>query len=137
MGRCFISFAAVFGFSAVMLGAFGAHALQGQLTPAALSAYETAVQYQFWHTLALLSVAVLNITLMDKTKAKSRWLYASGWAFTSGIVLFSGSLYLLALTDIKYLGVINIGLITPLGGLVLLTAWACLFAASLKLLLTK
>lgn len=108
---------------AVMAGAFGAHALAGRLTPARLQTFETAVRYQMYHALALLVVGLVAARL-------EAWpLTAAGWAFLAGILLFSGSLYVLVLTDTPWLGAI-----TPLGGVAfiagwLLTAWGLWTAA--------
>ena len=119
MERTFILIAALAGFVGVALGAFGAHGLRGRLTPEMLAVFETGVRYQLVHAVALLTVAGLMSRL-------SGWLIVTaGWLFLSGMVLFSGSLYLLALT-----GVTILGAITPLGGLAFLAGWACLaFAA--------
>ena len=115
MERTFILIAALAGFVGVALGAFGAHGLRGRLTPEMLAVFETGVRYQLVHAVALLAVAAL----MDRL---SGWLIVTaGWLFLSGMVLFSGSLYLLALT-----GVTILGAITPLGGLAFLAGWACL-----------
>jgi uncharacterized membrane protein YgdD (TMEM256/DUF423 family) len=119
MERTFILISALAGFIGVALGAFGAHGLRGRLTPEMLAVFETGVRYQLVHAVALLAVA----GLMDRLGG--RLITAAGWLFLSGMVLFSGSLYLLALTGITILGAI-----TPLGGLALLAGWACLaFAA--------
>jgi uncharacterized membrane protein YgdD (TMEM256/DUF423 family) len=106
----FALFASLSGMIAVILGAFGAHALKGKLTPELLSAYETGVQYQLWHTLALL---LLCTFLHFSPNAKL--LHFSAYLFMSGIVLFSGSLYILATTTLRHIGMFPIGLITPLG----------------------
>jgi uncharacterized membrane protein YgdD (TMEM256/DUF423 family) len=103
-------------FAAVALGAFGAHALRGQLTPDLARVWQTAVQYHAWHALALLGVGLLLLNRPDLQRA--------GWAgglFAAGIVLFSGSLYLLALTGIR-----GLGAVTPVGGLAFLAGWALL-----------
>jgi len=104
--------AAVLAALAVMLGAFGAHALRGQLDAASLQVWHTAVDYHFWHALALLGLA---------GAPASRWRSASLIAFATGIVLFCGSLYALALSGEKWLGAV-----TPVGGLAFLAGWACL-----------
>ena len=102
------------------LGAFGAHGLRSRLTPEMLAVFETGVRYQMYHALALLAVA----GLMDRFNG---WLIVTaGWLFVAGIVLFSGSLYTLALT-----GITTLGAITPLGGLAFLAGWACLAVAAL------
>ncbi len=117
MNRTFTVIGAVMGFVGVGLGAFGAHALKGQLSPEMLAVFETGVRYQMYHALALLATAVLM------TRSKGRSLLIAGWSFTAGILLFSGSLYALALT-----GVTMLGAVTPFGGLAFLTGWASLAA---------
>lgn len=114
--------AAVFGFLAVALGAFGAHGLKSRLSPAMLEVYQTAVQYHFYHALALLAVGVLL-----RQGLVSGALTASAWLFAAGIVVFSGSLYALAISEVKILGAI-----TPIGGLMFLAGWWCLAIASWK-----
>jgi Uncharacterized small membrane protein len=111
-----LGFGAFAGMIAVMLGAFGAHALRGRLAPDMLAVYQTAVQYHFWHALALLAVGMLMYHL--PASVSLRW---SGALMAVGIVLFSGSLYLLAITGIRVLGAI-----TPLGGVAWIIAWALL-----------
>ncbi|MCP8899562.1 DUF423 domain-containing protein [Gilvimarinus xylanilyticus] len=123
MHQLFLIAAAASGFIAVALGAFAAHGLKGKLTPTLLSAFETATQYQMYHALALLAVALL-IKLQPST-----WLNASGWLFIAGSLLFSGSLYALALTGIRLFGPI-----TPIGGVCFLMGWLCLLIASVKLI---
>lgn len=110
-----VLFAGISGFLAVALGAFGAHGLKPYLLPELYQVYQTAVEYQFYHTLALLFLGLSN----DNKSAV--WVNRAGWAFVLGIILFSGSLYLLALTGIKMLGAI-----TPLGGVAFLLGWSCL-----------
>ena len=104
--------AGLFGFLAVLLGAFGAHGLEKILEPALLQRYHTGVEYQFYHSLALGIVGVWCLT------QPSRWLYYAGGAFTLGIILFSGSLYSYAMTGIK-----AFGMITPFGGMTFLVGW--------------
>lgn len=116
MVKVFLSLAALNGALAVALGAFGAHGLKGQLSDTLFSAFSTAVQYHFYHTLALLGVAILVQQL-----GQSAALLASGWLFVVGILLFCGSLYGLALGGPKLLGPI-----TPLGGVCFLLGWAAL-----------
>jgi uncharacterized membrane protein YgdD (TMEM256/DUF423 family) len=101
---------------AVAAGAFGAHALAGRLTPERLAVFETAVRYQMYHALALLFVGWVGRTLEASTL-----LTGAGWCFVAGIVLFSGSLYLLVLTDTGWLGAV-----TPVGGGAFLAGWALL-----------
>lgn len=117
MDRTFVLVAALFGFLGVALGAFGAHALRDTLSPRDLEIFETAVRYQLIHAVALLGVA----------GAWARWpdvagtLTASGWLFTGGIVVFSGSLYALVTTGIR-----GLGAVTPIGGVAFLAGWAAL-----------
>ena len=122
MGATFLLLGAVAGFLGVGLGAFGAHGLRSRLSPDMLAIFETGVRYQMYHALALLAVAAIIARA-----GGARLLVAAGWCFAAGIVLFSGSLYALALTGVSILGAV-----TPFGGLAFLAGWACLafFAAS-------
>jgi uncharacterized membrane protein YgdD (TMEM256/DUF423 family) len=115
MDRVFFALGAVSGFISVAAGAFGAHALRSRLTPEYLGVFETAARYQMYHALALLAVAW---AVSRGTGSIAQW---AGWLFVIGTVLFSGSLYGLALTGIRWLGVI-----TPLGGVAFLAGWLCL-----------
>ncbi len=124
MGQFFLVSAALSGVLAVSLGAFGAHALSSRLDAHAMGVFETAVQYHFYHTLALLAVGVLALGFPGTTLLRS-----SGALFLLGLLVFCGSLYLLSFTGIRWLGAI-----TPLGGLAFIAGWACLAAASWKLL---
>jgi uncharacterized membrane protein YgdD (TMEM256/DUF423 family) len=124
MDRTFLLIGAVAAFLAVGLGAFGAHGLRGRLSPEMLSVFETGVRYQMYHALAL----VLTALLMTTGRMTGRLVSSAGWLFTAGIAVFSGSLYLLALT-----GVTILGAITPLGGLAFLAGWACLALAAAAL----
>ena len=124
MANPFLLAGSIYGMTAVILGAFGAHALKAKLDEPLLASYQTAVQYQFWHALALLAVGIL-VSLWPH----SRILQTSGWLFITGTVLFSGSLYLLSLSNLRQLGFLNIGVITPLGGLCLITGWLALCLA--------
>ncbi|MBK8133966.1 MAG: DUF423 domain-containing protein [Gammaproteobacteria bacterium] len=99
----------------VLFGAFGAHALKNSLTPADLSIWQTAVHYQMFHTVALLVLGLMPATQQARTPR------LAGWCLGTGIVLFSGSLYLLVLT-----GRVWLGAITPLGGLLFLVGWGAL-----------
>ena len=112
----FLRLAAASAFIVVGLGAFGAHGLRSMLDAARLGTWETAVQYQMFHVLALLVVGLLA---RDHESVLLRW---SGWSFVLGTLLFSGSLYVLALTGLRWLG-----MITPLGGVCFLLGWALLF----------
>jgi uncharacterized membrane protein YgdD (TMEM256/DUF423 family) len=119
MDRTFLLLGALFGFLAVALGAFGAHALRARLAPDMLAVFETGVRYHMYHALALILTSLVMARM-------SGWLVAAaGWSFVAGILLFSGSLYALALT-----GVTVLGAITPLGGLAFLAGWACLAIAA-------
>ena len=120
MQRTFLLAGAVAGFIAVAFGAFGAHGLRGRLSPEMLTVFETGVRYHMYHALALLIVAALA------GRADSRAVVAAGWLFVTGIALFSGSLYLLALT-----GVTTLGAITPIGGVAFLAGWVCLAVSAL------
>jgi uncharacterized membrane protein YgdD (TMEM256/DUF423 family) len=124
MAKLFITLASLSGMFAVIFGAFGAHALKGKLDDQAIKIFETAVQYHFYHSFALLMVGVIALSQPQAVLLKS-----SGWLFVVGILVFSGSLYFLSLTGVRWLGAI-----TPLGGLALIAGWACLAATSWKLL---
>ena len=118
MDRVFITIGAFSGFMGVAAGAFGAHALRDRLSAAMLQTFQTGVTYQMYHALALLGVGIL---LGRFSVDGSPWLTAAGWLFLIGTLLFSGSLYLLALTDTTWLGAI-----TPFGGLAFLVGWTLL-----------
>ncbi len=121
MNRTFLMLGAVAGGIGVALGAFGAHGLRGRLSPEMLDVFETGVRYHLYHALALLAMASVAARL-----EASHSLAAAGWLFVAGIVLFSGSLYLLALTGIR-----SLGAITPFGGVAFLLGWTCLVIAAL------
>ncbi len=123
MVKPFVVIAAVSGLLAVVLGAFAAHGLKGKIEAPLLAAFQTGVHYQFYHTLALLLLALVSLHL-----PQSGALYWSGWAFIAGIVLFSGSLYGLALGGPSWLGPI-----TPLGGLSFILGWLLLLLGSWRL----
>ena len=124
MERVFLALGGVLGFLGVAAGAFGAHALRDALPPERLAIWETGARYHLYHALALLAVAILVLLKGEANAAVFQW---AGWAFTVGIVVFAGSLYLLALTDVRWLGAI-----TPLGGLAFLTGWGLLAYAALR-----
>jgi uncharacterized membrane protein YgdD (TMEM256/DUF423 family) len=105
---------------AVGLGAFGAHALKQRLAPEMLQAYQTGVEYQLVHTLALIGVALLAM----KYEGQALWNW-SGYLFIAGMVMFSGSLYLLSTQGWRWLGPV-----TPLGGLCFMAGWACFMVAA-------
>ena len=124
MAKLFITLASLSAMLAVAFGAFGAHALKGRLDEYALGVFQTAVQYHFYHSLALLAVGILAVS-----QPQTALLKTSGWLFFLGILIFSGSLYVLSLSGVRWLGAI-----TPLGGLAFLAGWACLAATGWKLL---
>jgi uncharacterized membrane protein YgdD (TMEM256/DUF423 family) len=115
--------AAISGALAVIFGAFGAHALEPYLLETGrLDTYQTAVSYHFYHSLALLLTGVLSLTRPKTTRLK-----LSAWFFLAGILIFSGSLYLLCLSQITWLGAI-----TPIGGLGFIAGWVFLFLSFTK-----
>lgn len=122
MHPLFLFFCTLSAFLAVTMGAFGAHALKTILTPEMLAVYKTAVTYQMWHALGLGFIAMLR-----SQNPESRLIIYSGWLMLTGIILFSGSLYLLSLSGIKWLG-----MITPIGGISFLIAWLLLMVFALK-----
>ena len=118
-----LTLASLYGLIGVILGAFGAHALRQRLSEDLLRAWQTGVEYQFYHALALLGVGVvLHIGVVSQG-----WATAAAWLFMLGVLLFSGSLYGLALGGPKLLGPV-----TPLGGLLLIAGWSCLLVAVLR-----
>jgi uncharacterized membrane protein YgdD (TMEM256/DUF423 family) len=119
MTRLFFSLGAALAFVAVGAGAFGAHALRARLTPELLAVFETGARYQMYHALGLLAAAWATRE-WPGTAAR-----AAGWLFLAGTVIFSGSLYLLALTGVTWLGAV-----TPLGGVAFLAGWLALARAS-------
>ena len=122
MNTTFLLIGSMAGFLGVAAGAFGAHGLRSRLSADMLGVFETAVRYQMYHALAIVATASAIGRMGD-----ARLLVTAGWAFVVGIVLFSGSLYALALSGVSILGAI-----TPLGGVAFLVGWACLaiFAAA-------
>jgi len=112
MTKFFFLFGCVFSFLGVAFGAFGAHALKQRLSPEMLQIFEVGVRYQMYHAIALFIVAWVLYSWNVAGAA------AAGWWFIAGIILFSGSLYALALSDMKWLGAI-----TPLGGVSFLIGW--------------
>lgn len=121
MVRIFLGIAAIFGGLSVAAGAFASHALKEKLSERAMEIFETGARYQMSHALALLMVALL----LSRAEAAQSMLVAAGVALIFGVVIFSGSLYILSLTNIKWLGAI-----TPLGGLGLMIGWSCLAIAA-------
>ncbi len=121
MSKKLITAAALLGALAVGLGAFGAHGLKKVLTPENLQVFETGVRYQFYHVFALLVLVVLQ------PYAAVKWLRRAGGFFIAGIMLFSGSLYLLAFMPPGFRWV---GAITPFGGVAFIAGWLCLAVAA-------
>ena len=121
LDRVFFGLGAVSAMLAVGAGAFGAHALRARISPEHLAIFETGARYQIYHALALLAVAW----------AVSRWPGSlpvfAGWLFVLGSILFSGSLYILALTGVRWWGAV-----TPIGGLAFLGGWICLMLTAVR-----
>lgn len=120
-GAFWIRVGAILGFVGVGAGAFGAHGLRSMLNEPAMNIYETAVRYQMYHALALLGVGIL----IECARPAGRAACVAGWAFLAGIVVFSGSLYALAITGERWLGAI-----TPFGGVAFLVGWVALALAA-------
>ncbi len=118
----FVALGSLLGLLAVAAGAFGAHALQGKLDPHMIDIWETGAKYQMYHALAMFGAAWLV------SQTQSAWATAAGWAFFGGTIIFSGSLYVLAASGIRWLGAI-----TPIGGTAMIVGWFCCFMAALKL----
>jgi len=126
MNKRIILTAAFFGMIAVVLGAFGAHGLSGRINEQGLDNWHTAVNYQFYHTFALLFLATFS-------RAKNTLINLSYFSFTIGILFFSGSLYLLSTRELTGINAVHVlGPITPLGGIALIIGWGSLFLATLK-----
>lgn len=119
----FLSLGALFGLLAVIIGAFGAHGLENNLSEHALARYHTGVEYQFYHVMALLILGIIS----SQGSTTPRLIKLSGITFTAGILLFSGSLYLYALT-----GISKFGMVTPIGGLAFILGWIFLLLYAVK-----
>lgn len=120
--KTFIIIGAINAFLSVALGAFGAHGLEGKLEPKYLEIWKTGVNYQMFHALGLLAIGIIAGNIQGSSLMS--W---SGWLMFIGIILFSGSLYILSLTKVGILGAI-----TPLGGVAFLVAWVLLIIAAVK-----
>ena len=120
--KLFLTAGGLAALAAVVLGAFGAHALKSRLSAEMLSVWHTGVEYHVYHALGLLAAGLVATQLPESALLK--W---SGWLMLAGIALFSGSLYALALSGERWLGAI-----TPIGGLGFLAAWALFVAAAVK-----
>lgn len=123
MTRIFLSLAAILAGLSVAAGAFASHALKTQLSDRALEIFETGAKYQMYHALALLLVALW----LSRAETATTLLAVAGYAFIVGIVLFSGSLYALSLSGIKWLGAI-----TPVGGVAFILGWGAIAIAALN-----
>ena len=119
--RTFLVLAGISGALAVATGALGAHALEKTLSDDMLDVYHTGARYHMYHTLALFGVALLWKYVQNV------WVKSAGWLFAAGIVIFSGTLYLLAIT-----GITKLGMITPLGGVSFIAGWLCLALGAAK-----
>ena len=120
--KIFLALGSLNAVLAVILGAFGAHGLKGRLSPDMLAVYQTGVQYHFYHAFGLFAVGLVLLHLPSSVLLK--WC---GWLMFSGILLFSGSLYLLAIT-----GQTALGMITPIGGVAFICSWLLMFIAILR-----
>ena len=126
MNKQVIIIASVFGILAVILGAFGAHALKSLLDPAGLEVWKTAVSYHFYHTIALLFVSILPAS-------NNKAVNMAAWFFSLGILLFSGSLYLISTKEILNIEQLSVlGPITPIGGLFFILGWFSLIFVAIK-----
>lgn len=120
--RLFLALGTINAALAVTLGAFGAHALRSRVTPEMLAVYHTGSQYHFYHALGLLAVGMIAMHSPEVP-----FLRLAGWLMTLGIVLFSGSLYLLAISGTRWLGAV-----TPLGGVAFIAAWLLLAVGTIR-----
>ena len=126
MNKRIILIAAFFGALAVVLGAFGAHSLKKIVAPESLAIWQKGIEYQFYHTFALLYLSTLD-------RYKYKLIGFASVFFTAGIILFSGSLYFLALKDVYNLSLVSVlGLITPIGGLCFVLGWIFIFLTALR-----
>lgn len=121
IGIAWVRIGAIFAAGGVAAGAFGAHALRERIDARSLEIFETAARYQMYHALAIIAVGMIEASGARGT------IRVAGWAFSLGILLFSGSLYALSVTGIK-----KLGMITPIGGLLFLIGWLLLAAASVS-----
>jgi uncharacterized membrane protein YgdD (TMEM256/DUF423 family) len=124
MRKTFLRTGSILAFLAVGLGALGAHALKGILSPERLISFETGVRYHLIHALAILIVAALLHF------GKKQSLVISGWLFFAGVILFSGSIYLLTLQDVLAVNLSFLGPVTPIGGVLMMAGWVMLAVSS-------
>lgn len=120
--KTIITTGAIFMALAVALGAFGAHIVQDMLTPDRFDVYQTAVEYHFYHALGLLFLGVITFQIPN-----NKWLSLSGYCLIAGIIIFSGSLYVLTLADTGWLGAV-----TPVGGFAFIFGWVFLITGVIK-----
>jgi uncharacterized membrane protein YgdD (TMEM256/DUF423 family) len=121
MHKPFLALGALSGALAIVLGAFGAHALKKMVSEDAVTVFQTGVQYEVYHAMALLITGILYERL------KNKWIKWAGYFFCAGIVFFSGSLYVIGLMNENSVPVL-IGILTPVGGLFFIVGWLCLLA---------
>jgi uncharacterized membrane protein YgdD (TMEM256/DUF423 family) len=119
MHKSFLALGSIFGALAIVLGAFGAHSLKKMVSADALAVFQTGVQYQVYHALALLITGILHERLQNK------WIRWTGYLFCVGIIFFSGSLYVIGLLNVHAVPVL-VGILTPVGGLFFISGWLCL-----------
>ena len=120
--KLFLLLGSVNAMLAVIFGAFGAHALKARLDESLLKVFQTANEYHFYHALGLILLGIIAMNM-----PANFWLKNSGWMMFAGIILFSGSLYLLSILNMRWLG-----MITPVGGVLFILAWAILCVAVVK-----
>lgn len=126
--KTFLALGGLYGFLAVLIGAFGAHSLNKLVTPDMLQVYETGVRYQFYHVFALLALGILG------SRCPAKLASLAGGLFSFGIVFFSGSLYVITAINAANMSVpLLVGLMTPLGGLLFLCGWGTFIVAILKM----
>lgn len=129
INKLFLQIGCLFALFGVVFGAFGAHALQSRLSIDRLATFETGVRYQMYHAIALILVAILAAFIKEQ-----RLINLAGWLFTIGIILFSGSIYLLACRELIGLTTWRwLGPLTPIGGTCLIIAWGLLFYTATKI----
>ena len=127
MHKRFLSLGALFGVIAISLGAFGAHGLTYVVSPADVSVFQTGVQYQMYHTLALMLIGIVYDRLPNK------WLVLAGYLFSLGVLFFSGSLYLITALKVSARAVpAAVGILTPVGGLLFIAGWLCFLGGLFK-----
>ena len=120
--RLFLLLGSVNAVFAVIIGAFGAHALKARLDESLMKIYQTGVEYHFYHSLGLILIGIIAMNI-----SANIWLKTSGWMMFIGIILFSGSLYSLSIFNLRWLGII-----TPFGGMLFVLAWLSLCIAIFK-----